>query len=97
MSALPIGARQQRDQMAATLMSTAQYPSLLNSVLAVALTDSNKCDDLLQANIAGFVFVTAVDMERQKITLLSPSPISLPSSRLLTGAVKWHDGSWRRG
>lgn len=94
MSALPIGMRLQRDQLAATLLSIAQYPSLVHSILAVAMTESNKCDDLLQANIAGFVFVTAVDLEHQKITLLAPSPISLislPSNRLLTGSIKWQD------
>ena len=123
MSALPIGVRVQRDQMAATLLAATQYPSLVHSVLGVALTDSSKCDDLLQvtpcshclidvpsrcslrggiqlsdsccrsqANVAGFVFVTAVDMERKKITLLSPSPMSLPSTRFLSGAIKWLDG-----
>ena len=92
MSALPIGVRLQRDQLAATPLTAAQYPSLVHSVLAVVLTDSSKCDDLLQANIAGFVFVTAVDVERQKITLLSPSPLALPSTRLLSGTVKWHHG-----
>jgi len=91
MSALPIGARLQRDQLAATLLATAHFPSLVHSVLAVAMTDSNKCDDLLQANVAGFVFVTAVDMERQKITLLSPSAAVLPSTRFLAGAIKWQD------
>jgi len=91
MSALPIGARLQRDQLAASPLSTAQFPSLVHSVLAVALTDSGRCDDLLQASIGGFVFVSAVDMERQKITLLSPSPLALPSTRLLAGSVKWQD------
>jgi len=91
MSALPIGVRLPRDQLVATLVLPAQYPSLLHSVLAVVLTDNSKADDLLQANAAGFVLVTAVDMERQKITLLSPSPFALPSTRLLTGSVKWQD------
>ena len=91
MSALPIGVRLPRDQLIATLVPPAQFPSLLHSVLAVVATDSSKCDDLLQASAAGFVFVTAVDMDRQQITLLSPSPLSLPSSRLLTGSIKWQD------
>ena len=92
MSALPIGVKLARDPLAAVLVPPSQYPSLVHSILAVVLTESSKCDDLLTANAAGFVFVTMVDMERQKITVLSPSPLALPSTRLLVGSLKWQDG-----
>ena len=91
MSALPIGVRLPRDQLIAPPVPKAQFPSLLHSILAVVSTGSSTCDDLLQANAVGFVFVTAVDMERQKITLLTPSPSALPYCRLLTGSIKWQD------
>ena len=42
MSALPIHARVVRDPLAATPLPQSQYPSLVHSVLAVALTDSTK-------------------------------------------------------
>lgn len=48
-----------------------------------------RCDDLLAAPVAGFVLVSRVDLERKRITLLSPSPLALPSTTLLAGSLKW--------
>jgi hypothetical protein len=35
------------------------------------------------------VLVSRVDLERKRITLLSPSPLALPSNTLLAGSLKW--------
>jgi hypothetical protein len=45
--------------------------------------------NLLNCNIAGFVSIVGVDLERDVMTLLCPCPGSLPSSYLLVGSVKW--------
>lgn len=88
-TALPIGMKLPENQMIASQLPPARYPSLVHSVLAVVYAPSGTCDDLLGAPAAGFVWVSAVDMERQKVTLLAPSPVALPSSWLLSGTLKW--------
>jgi len=35
------------------------------------------------------VLVTEVDLERKRVTLLSPSPLPLPATTLLAGTLKW--------
>ena len=89
LSALPIGAKILQDQLAASRVAAAQWPSLTQSVLAVVFCESDKCDDLLAASVAGFVYVTAVDMDKQQVTLLSPSPLAMPTTSLLAGSIKW--------
>ena len=88
-SALPIGMRMAENQMASKQLPAALYPSLCYSLLAVLHAESGKCDDLLAANAAGFVWVSAVDIEKMKITLLTPSPLAMPSLVLLQGSIKW--------
>mmetsp|Transcript_67924 Transcript_67924/g.112909 ORF Transcript_67924/g.112909 Transcript_67924/m.112909 type:complete len:423 (-) Transcript_67924:33-1301(-) len=87
-SALPIGMKVVQAQLSATRLGTAQLPSLVHSVLAVIFCSSTKCDALLDANVAGVVSVISVDLEKQKITLLSPSPLPLPSNILLSGSLR---------
>jgi len=84
-SALPLGAEPTIDP----IRLVEQFPSLelLHSVLGVSHAQS--IDKLLETNIAGFVYVTDVNMERRKLTVLSPSPGILPSRYLLLGSLKW--------
>ena len=88
-SALPIGMRMAENQMVSKQLPAALYPSLCYSLLAVLHVESAKCDDLLAANAAGFVWVSVVDIEKMKITLLTPSPLAMPSLILLQGSIKW--------
>ena len=44
---------------------------------------------LLGCNVAGFVSIVQVDVERGVMTLLCPCPGALPSSYLLVGSIKW--------
>ncbi|KAG1687795.1 Polyribonucleotide 5'-hydroxyl-kinase Clp1 [Nymphon striatum] len=63
---------------------------LLNHILAVSLANNND-DDLIQANIAGFLCVTGIDTERQILTVLAPQPRPLPKSILLLSNVQFMD------
>mmetsp|Transcript_8265 Transcript_8265/g.18502 ORF Transcript_8265/g.18502 Transcript_8265/m.18502 type:complete len:339 (+) Transcript_8265:519-1535(+) len=45
--------------------------------------------NLLSCNVAGFVSIVQIDLERDVMTLLCPCPGSLPSSYLLVGSIKW--------
>ena len=44
---------------------------------------------LLKSSVAGYVCVVNLEIEEDKMTLLSPSPGPLPSNFLLSGSVKW--------
>ncbi|RYH19362.1 hypothetical protein EON65_26195 [archaeon] len=44
---------------------------------------------LLRSNVAGFVSILQIDVENDRLTLLSPCPGALPSNYLLVGSVKW--------
>ena len=45
--------------------------------------------DLMQLSVAGYVYVTHVDMDKQQVTLLAPSPLQMPTAWLLAGSIKW--------
>ena len=77
-----------QEQLAATKYTAGSMASLAHAVLAVVLTSSTSCDDLLAAAAAGFVYVSAVDVENGKLSLLCPSPAALPSAVLLGGTIK---------
>jgi len=88
-SALPLGMQLPQDQLAASCLPAARFGELLHMLLAVVFSASGKCDDLLDAPVAGIIAVTAVDLKRQKITVLSPAPLPLPSNIFLSGSIKW--------
>lgn len=88
-SALPIGMKLPDNQLASQQLQPKQFPSLSHSVLCVLYAESGNCDDLLRANAVGFVWVSSVDVEKQKLTLLSPSPLHTPTPVLLAGSLKW--------
>lgn len=65
--------------------------SLIGQVLGISYsTDENEILYLQpMKNIAGFAFVESVDVEKNKLTLLLPSPVDLPTTNLLLGELKW--------
>lgn len=63
---------------------------LMNHLLAVSLCESTN-ENLLETNVAGFVCVTDVSVERQILTLLSPQPYPLPRKFLLFSEVTFMD------
>lgn len=44
---------------------------------------------LLSSNIAGFLWIVQMDIERDIMTVLAPCPGALPSKYLLVGSIKW--------
>jgi hypothetical protein len=44
---------------------------------------------LLRSNTAGFIHILSMDVNADRMTVLSPCPGSLPSNYLLVGSVKW--------
>lgn len=44
---------------------------------------------LLESNVAGFINIVQMDLENDRMTILSPCPGALPSYYLLVGSIKW--------
>ena len=44
---------------------------------------------LITSNIAGFISIVQIDIDRGYMTILCPCPGALPSSYLLVGSIKW--------
>jgi len=64
---------------------------LLNRVLAVSYTSAT--EDVITTNVAGFVVVTEVRVEEQKVTVLSPQPRPLPDTLLLLSEIQYVDST----
>lgn len=56
--------------------------NLVHHVCSVSTAETTD-DPIVQMNVAGFIVITSVDMERQSFTVLSPSPRPLPRNILL--------------
>eukprot|EP01094_Clydonella_sp_ATCC50884_P022648 TRINITY_DN5253_c0_g1_i1.p1 TRINITY_DN5253_c0_g1~~TRINITY_DN5253_c0_g1_i1.p1 ORF type:complete len:423 (-),score=133.46 TRINITY_DN5253_c0_g1_i1:9-1277(-) len=82
--ALPLG-EAQADPF--KLVRVTPSPSLVHSILSVSHAHTE--EEALDANIAGFLYVTDVNSERSTITVLSPSPAPPPSTIMLLGGMKW--------
>ncbi|GAV69809.1 MobB domain-containing protein/Clp1 domain-containing protein [Cephalotus follicularis] len=86
-SALPIGA----DPVASPVRITPVNidKDLLHVVLAVSYAKTS--EEIISSNVAGFIHVTDVDIQRRKITYLAPSAGNLPSKFLIMGTLAWQE------
>ena len=84
-SALPIGQVSSNDPLRVTTVAPSM--ALLNSVLAVSHGKTQA--ELLSSNVAGFVYVTEVDVANGRFTYTSPCGGELPSRNLIAGSLKW--------
>jgi len=64
---------------------------LLNRVLAVSFTSTT--EDVIITNVAGFIVVTDVKPDEQKLTVLSPQPRPLPDTLLLLSEIQYVDSN----
>ena len=80
-SCLPFDAEPEESEK--KLVSVKVGPELVNKLLAV---NHAECEmDIIETNLAGFVVVQEVNMEKETLSLLSPKPYPLPNSYLLMG------------
>ncbi|XP_057982758.1 protein CLP1 homolog isoform X2 [Malania oleifera] len=84
-SALPIGAEPAADPT--RLVPVNINRDLLHSVLAVSF--AKEPDQIISSNVAGFIYITDIDIQRKKITFLAPSSGELPSRYLIVGKMTW--------
>ncbi|XP_037825754.1 protein CLP1 homolog [Lucilia sericata] len=87
-SCMPIGMKAEDNKT--KLVAVTPSHSLLHHILAVSFVESTE-EDVIGTNVAGFVCVTGVDMERQAITVLSPQPRPLPNTLLLLSDLQFMD------
>eukprot|EP00877_Chromochloris_zofingiensis_P009318 jgi/Chrzof1/463/Cz01g16220.t1 len=83
-SALPLGATSKLDPLKVT--SVMVTLDMMHTLLAVSHAQTP--DQLVSANIAGFVLVTNVDVEQSTVTYLAPCAGPLPGRYLLMGSFK---------
>lgn len=84
-SALPIGAEPAADPT--RIVAVNINGDLLHSVLAVSFAKDP--EEIISSNVAGFIYVTDVDIQRKKITYLAPSAGELPGKYLILGSLTW--------
>ncbi|XP_028391142.1 protein CLP1 homolog isoform X2 [Dendronephthya gigantea] len=87
-SCLPIG--MQKDEIETKLVPMQPGKDLIHCVLGLSMA-SDPEEDLVRTNIAGYIVITDVDMERQQYKILSPAPRPLPRQFLLLSDVKFMD------
>lgn len=85
-SCMPLGMRAEDNKT--KVLPVQPSMSLLHHLLAVTYADSIE-DDVINSNVAGFVCVTKVDIEKQTITVLSPQ--TLPNTVCLLSDVQFMD------
>ncbi|KAL5582386.1 hypothetical protein UlMin_014828 [Ulmus minor] len=83
-SALPIEADPTR------LVPVNISQDLLHRVLAVSF--AKEPEEIISSNVAGFICITDVDIQRKKITYLAPSDGDLPSKFLIVGSLTCRGG-----
>uniref|UniRef100_UPI00358F4597 polyribonucleotide 5'-hydroxyl-kinase Clp1-like n=1 Tax=Myxine glutinosa TaxID=7769 RepID=UPI00358F4597 len=87
-SCLPLGMSQEENQLKVVPITPGR--DLVHHVLSVSMANGPQ-DNVVEANVAGFVVVTAVDSDRGLMTVLSPAPRPLPQSLLLVMDIRFVD------
>ncbi|XP_049289666.1 protein CLP1 homolog [Anopheles funestus] len=87
-SCLPLGMKAEDNYT--KLVAVMPGPQLLHHILAVSFAESTE-ENVIQTNVAGFICVTNVNMEKQVLTVLSPQPRPLPQTILLVSDLQFMD------
>lgn len=87
-SCLPLGMKAEDNYT--KLVAVQPGPQLLHHILAVSFAESPD-ENVIQTNVAGFICVTNVNMDKQVLTVLSPQPRPLPQTILLVSDLQFMD------
>ncbi|XP_055535949.1 protein CLP1 homolog [Wyeomyia smithii] len=87
-SCLPLGMKKEDNYT--KLVPVQPGPQLLHHILAVSFAESTE-ENVIQTNVAGFICVTNVNMEKEVLTILSPQPRPLPQTILLVSELQFMD------
>ncbi|KAG0049992.1 hypothetical protein BGZ83_005199 [Gryganskiella cystojenkinii] len=86
-SALPIGEDRKVSETHVVKVDPGEH--LLHSVLAVSNAERMQEPEILETNLAGFIYVSEVHDVRKKLTVLSPCPGRIPKKFWWLGTLKW--------
>ena len=86
-SALPIGEDRKVSETHVVKVEPGEH--LLHSVLAVSNADKMTEPEILETNLAGFIYVSEIHEARKKMTVLSPCPGRIPKKFWWLGSLKW--------
>ncbi|PRP78662.1 pre-mRNA cleavage complex subunit [Planoprotostelium fungivorum] len=75
-------------QKGTRLMEITPSGEVTHCILGVTY-HATSMENVLSNNLAGFLYVSEVNVEKQKITFSSPSPGPFPSSYLLMNSLRW--------
>ena len=89
-SCMPLGMKSEDNETKVVKVSLTAK-ELMNRLLAA--TFASTTEDLIVTNVAGFVLVTDVNLEQQKITVLSPQPKPLPDTLFILSDIQFVDTS----
>jgi len=84
-STLPLGMESTLD----SLEPIKVLPSYDLKYFLVGVSYAKKVEELMECNIAGFVFIKEINFERNEIVVLSPSSGNLPGEFLLLTSIKF--------
>jgi len=88
LSALPIGMEASfQETVQATRVPITQ--ELKHSILGIS--GAEEVEGVLAESVVGFVWVSDVDLMKERITYLSPSPEAMPKKFLIAGTLKWFE------
>ncbi|GAB0090459.1 Protein CLP1 homolog [Sergentomyia squamirostris] len=87
-SCMPLGMKAE-DNMT-KLVAVQPGHNILHHILAISFAESAE-EDVIRTNVAGFVCVGNVDLERQVVTVLSPQPRPLPNTIMLLSELQFVD------
>lgn len=87
-SCMPLGMKSDDNKTKLVPVKPSQR-DLLNNLLAVSFATNP--EDLIVTNAAGFVCVTDINVEEEKLTVLSPQPRPLPDTLFLLSDVQYVD------
>ncbi|XP_071749397.1 protein CLP1 homolog isoform X2 [Lepeophtheirus salmonis] len=88
-SCLPLGAIPEPNYKTKLIPVPLAPKDLLNHILSVSFSTHE--DDAILSNIAGLICITNVNVDENKLTILSPQPKPLPNTILLLSDIKYID------
>lgn len=87
-SCMPLGMKAEDNKT--KLVQVQPGTSILHHILAVNFANTLE-EEVITSNVAGFICVTKVDLERQMLTVLSPQPRPLPALILMLSEIQYMD------
>lgn len=87
-SCMPLGMKAQDNMTKMVVVQPGQ--NILHHILAISFAE-NADEDVINANVLGFICVESVDADQQTMTVLSPQPRPLPNTVLLLSDLQFLD------